>query len=134
MITINEEFKKILSLNTISWDHLYFQNVTSYVKNEGLWLEFGVCSGRTINLISKCTNTKVYGFDSFYGYTEEFGPFKKGAYNYNGIPPNFEVPNNVKLIVGFSFIVYLSTLILSSLDKIIDGIDLIVSKIFIFYI
>lgn len=99
MITINEEFEKILSLNTISWDHLYFQNVTSYVKNEGLWLEFGVCSGRTINLISKCTNTKVYGFDSFYGLPEDWGNHqKKGSYGRSGNLPN--VNDNVELIDG----------------------------------
>jgi hypothetical protein len=99
MITINEELEKIQSLKVTPWDDSYFQTVTSYVKNEGLWLEFGVCSGRTINLISKCTDNTVYGFDSFYGLPEDWGNHqKKGSYTREGSLP--EVNDNVRLIVG----------------------------------
>lgn len=99
MITIDSELEKILSLKTTPWDDAYFQTVTSYVQNEGLWLEFGVCSGRTINLISKCTNNKVYGFDSFYGLPEDWGNHQgKGSYTRDGNLPN--VNSNVELVVG----------------------------------
>lgn len=99
MITIEQELEKILSTKTISWDDSYFQNVTSYVKNKGLWLEFGVCSGRTINLISRCTDNKVYGFDSFYGLPEDWGNHqKKGSYSKDGNLPT--VNHNVELVVG----------------------------------
>ena len=99
MIAIDGELRKILDLKTTPWDNLYFQTVTSHVKNKGLWLEFGVCSGRTINLISKCTNNKVYGFDSFYGLPEDWGNHqKKGSYSTDGNLPS--VRDNVELIVG----------------------------------
>ena len=99
MIAIDGELRKILDLKTTPWDNLYFQTVTSHVKNKGLWLEFGVCSGRTINLISKCTNNKVYGFDSFYGLPEDWGDHqKKGSYSRDGNLP--QVNDNVELIVG----------------------------------
>lgn len=99
MITINEELEKILSTKIISWDDSYFNNVTSNVKNEGLWLEFGVCSGRTINLISECTEQIVYGFDSFYGLPEDWENHqKKGTYSTDGNLPS--VRPNVELVVG----------------------------------
>jgi hypothetical protein len=99
MITVDSELNKILSLKTIPWDDSYFQNVTSYVHNEGLWLEFGVCSGRTINLISKCTDNTVYGFDSFYGLPEDWGNHQeKGTYTRDGNLPT--VNHNVELVVG----------------------------------
>jgi hypothetical protein len=99
MITVNGELEKILSLNTTPWDDAYFKTVTSHVENEGLWLEFGVCSGRTINLISECTDNTVYGFDSFYGLPEDWGNHQeKGTYTRDGNLPT--VNHNVELIVG----------------------------------
>lgn len=99
MRTINDELEKILSLNTTPWDNFYFQKCTSYVRNNGLWLEFGVCSGRTINLIAKCTTNTVYGFDSFYGLPEDWGNHqRKGSYTREGILPSVE--SNVELVVG----------------------------------
>jgi hypothetical protein len=99
MISVKGELKKILSLKTTPWDNTYFKTVTSNVQNEGLWLEFGVCSGRTINLISECTNNTVYGFDSFYGLPEDWGNHqKKGTYSTYGNLPN--VNSNIELVVG----------------------------------
>ena len=64
-----------------------------------LWLEFGVASGNTINYISKFTNDKVYGFDSFEGLPEKWRDgFDKGAFNRNGDLP--KVHSNVELIKG----------------------------------
>lgn len=99
MISVNEELEKILSLKTTPWDDVYFKTITSHVENEGLWLEFGVCSGRTINLISECTDNTVYGFDSFYGLPEDWGNHQeKGTYTRDGNLPN--VNCNVELVVG----------------------------------
>ncbi len=69
-------------------------------KEDTLWLEFGVATGRTINYISYFTNDKVYGFDSFEGLPEDWrSGFGKGAFNRNG---NFPVVNsNVELIKGW---------------------------------
>jgi hypothetical protein len=65
----------------------------------GLWLEFGVFSGKSINIISKYTENIVYGFDSFEGLPEDWRPgYEKGKFNMNGNYPT--VNKNVKLIKG----------------------------------
>jgi hypothetical protein len=69
-------------------------------KPNTLWLEFGVASGDTINYISKFTNEKVYGFDSFEGLPEYWRDgFDKGTFNRDGVFP--KVNNNVVLIKGW---------------------------------
>ena len=100
MLTESKVLDQILTINPSAWDDTYFKTTTSYVKNSGLWLEFGVCSGRTINLISPNTENKVYGFDSFYGLPEDWGDHqKKGSYSRDGDLP--QVNDNVELVVGF---------------------------------
>src|SRR5450631_2069107 len=48
---------------------------------EGLILEFGVYSGRTINHMAALTQEKLFGFDSFEGLPEDWRPdFKKEAF------------------------------------------------------
>jgi hypothetical protein len=47
-----------------------FEDLELKHKADTLWLEFGVWKGTTINYISKFTDDKVYGFDSFYGLPE----------------------------------------------------------------
>ena len=65
-----------------------------------LWLEFGVYTGNTINYISKFTNNKVYGFDSFEGLPEKWRDgFNKGTFNLNGTLPR--VNSNVELVKGW---------------------------------
>lgn len=99
MLTESKVLDQILTINPTAWDDSYFKTTTSYVKNSGLWLEFGVCSGRTINLISRNTEDKVYGFDSFYGLPEDWGDHqKKGSYSRDGDLP--QVNDNVELVVG----------------------------------
>lgn len=69
-------------------------------KPNTLWLEFGVCSGTTINYISKFTNDKIYGFDSFEGLPEKWRDgFDKGMFTQNGILPR--VNGNVELVKGW---------------------------------
>ena len=66
----------------------------------GLNLEFGVFSGRTINLSSeKYPERAFYGFDSFEGLPEDWREgFLKGHFSLNGnFPP---VNSNVVLIKG----------------------------------
>ena len=77
-----------------------FENMKLQHKPNTLWLEFGVASGNTINYISKFTNDKVYGFDSFEGLPEKWRDgFDKGAFNKNGYLP--QVNSNVELIKGW---------------------------------
>ena len=83
-------FQKYLDILTFA-----LQNVSV----EGLYLEFGVYTGRTINHISSLVpNHTVYGFDSFEGLpcTWRTG-FEKGAFKTNKLP---DVNSNVVLIKG----------------------------------
>ncbi|MAU98563.1 MAG: methyltransferase [Fulvimarina sp.] len=65
----------------------------------GLHLEFGVASGKTINLIASCTKERVYGFDTFTGLPEDWRTgFAGGAFDQRGNLP--EVSENVELIAG----------------------------------
>ena len=77
-----------------------FEKMKLRHKPDTLWLEFGVATGKTINYISRFTNEKVYGFDSFEGLPEKWRDgFDKGAFNRNGnMPP---VNGNVELIKGW---------------------------------
>lgn len=68
---------------------------------DGLFMEFGVRSGRTINHIAaRRPNVTVHGFDSFEGLPEAWAGYTmdKGAFGGEGIP---EVESNVRLHVGW---------------------------------
>jgi hypothetical protein len=76
-----------------------FENMKLVHKPNTLWLEFGVASGNTINYISKFTQDKVYGLDSFEGLPEFWRDgFDKGFFNRDGIQPL--VNDNVILVKG----------------------------------
>jgi len=72
------------------------------VKNacvDGLFMEFGVWQGRSINYISSCTDRIVNGFDSFEGIPDEWEGMPSGSYStYNKLP---EVNPNVRLHKGW---------------------------------
>ena len=66
------------------------------VSQGDLYLEFGILSGKTVNVIaSQVGGRPVYGFDSFEGLPENWGPgFRKGAFKTNKLPivlPNVQV-------------------------------------------
>jgi hypothetical protein len=67
---------------------------------DGLVLEFGVFSGRTINHIAELLpGKKVYGFDSFQGLPEKWRDgFEKGAFSRRDVP---SVRENIELVVGW---------------------------------
>ena len=67
---------------------------------EGLFLEFGVYSGRTINAIADAKiNKTIHGFDSFEGLPETWrSGFEKGVFRKSKLP---QVRNNVKLHIGW---------------------------------
>lgn len=75
------------------------------VSDDGLWLEFGVFTGASINRIATWNpQHKVYGFDSFEGLPEHWEGrtdhvMGKGTFNLGGnMPPVLE---NVELIKGW---------------------------------
>lgn len=91
------------------------------VEIDGLWLEFGVFTGRSIEQLSRKAPSDIYGFDCFEGLPEHWDTGNpKGAFSLNGqIPPGYIIgdnhsmfdtslplnwkpwPDNVKLIKGF---------------------------------
>ena len=73
-----------------------------HAPKEGLVLEFGVWSGRTINTIADGVGSsrKVHGFNSFEGLPEDwFGVYKKGYFHTGGTLP--KVRSNVILHKGW---------------------------------
>ena len=79
----------------------YLRYVLSQTSTEGKYLEFGVYSGATINLISATLPEKIiYGFDSFEGLPETWRTgFDEKVFNRNGNLP--QVNKNVRLIKGW---------------------------------
>lgn len=73
----------------------------SLVKKEGMFLEFGVYSGSTINIIAdKYRNEKIYGFDSFEGLPEDWNGWtlEQSYFKTQSLP---KVRENVILIKGW---------------------------------
>jgi len=71
----------------------------SKVKFDGLFMEFGVFKGKSINYIaSQIGDKKVYGFDSFEGMPEYFMGQPVGTFKLNNLP---EVRSNVELVKGY---------------------------------
>ena len=65
----------------------------------GLYCEFGVFKGESINFIASETSHTIHGFDSFEGLPEEWTPgFPKAAFELEQIP---EVRRNVVLHKGW---------------------------------
>jgi hypothetical protein len=65
----------------------------------GLWLEFGVFRGESINCLARLSSGTVYGFDSFEGLPARwFRLYPQGAFSTEGAAPPVEP--NVELIKG----------------------------------
>lgn len=82
--------------------NLYYDYVLSRISHKnGLYLEFGVYKGGSINYISdRIGNNIIYGFDSFEGLPEGWLPgYQKGKFNENGELP--VVNGNVRLVKGW---------------------------------
>tara|TARA_B100001540_G_scaffold301782_1_gene308637 strand:+ start:449 stop:1756 length:1308 start_codon:yes stop_codon:yes gene_type:complete len=54
---------------------------------DGLYLEFGVGNGTSINYISSIIKDNIHGFDSFEGLPEAWNHLPEKAFSSNGIPP-----------------------------------------------
>jgi hypothetical protein len=75
----------------------YYMDVLRHAKQDGLWLEFGVWVGTSINLIAsimkmynKHHNT-IYGFDSFEGLPENWADPKTGEIQEEGLKGCFDL-------------------------------------------
>lgn len=66
---------------------------------DGLFCEFGVFSGTSINYIARRISSRVYGFDSFAGLPERWSDgFPAGHFARKDLP---QVRGNVELITGW---------------------------------
>lgn len=82
--------------------NLYYDYVLNHIPyKNGLYLEFGVYQGGSINYISdRIGDHIIYGFDSFEGLPDGWLPgYPKGKFNENGELP--EVNDNVRLVKGW---------------------------------
>lgn len=72
-----------------------------YVVDDGLFLEFGVYRGESVNFIATlCAEKTIYGFDSFEGLPEDWhAGGEKGTFSLHGKVP--EVNSNVQLVKGW---------------------------------
>jgi len=77
------------------WDYtrrfrLYQEVITSEQLDTNInYLEFGVADGASFNWWMEQVNhrdARFYGFDTFTGLPEDFGPYKKGTFNSGKIP------------------------------------------------
>lgn len=79
--------------------HAFLAHAMNLAKNDGLILEFGVASGRTITWIADQAVGIVHGFDSFEGLPEAwYGNYRRGTFARDHMP---DVPHNVTLIEGW---------------------------------
>jgi hypothetical protein len=87
----------MLTATNIENDLGLLSHAVGLIKNDGLILEFGVASGRTINHLASLSEQKVFGFDVFSGLPETWRTgFEKGAFA-QSLP---DVRKNVELVVG----------------------------------
>ncbi len=92
-----EHFSPSTRLFTLSNSGLAY--AVENAKIDGMFLEFGVWQGRSINFISSCTDRTVHGFDSFEGIPEAWEGEPSGAYSTFGKLP--DVNTNVELHRGW---------------------------------
>lgn len=92
--------EKMLTVRTFSHNFDLLKYALSKVEIEGLYLEFGVFSGNTINHISRIkSNQVIYGFDSFEGLPEDWrSGFEEKCFSVKTLP---QVNRNVELIKGW---------------------------------
>jgi hypothetical protein len=76
------------------------RDAARHAANPGLWLEFGVYEGASINEIARVAPGPVYGFDSFEGLPQKWTPsYPSGRFSLHGRLP--EVRPNVVLVQGW---------------------------------
>lgn len=107
-----EELDKIPDLHYKALNYVFEEKM---VPDNGLWLEFGVYAGGTINRIARCTTkNNIFGFDSFEGLPEAWtgrieswdttghargSTYGPGTFSLGGVMP--PVAGNVRLIKGW---------------------------------
>lgn len=86
------------SAERFSHDAALLRHSVAKARPDGLFLEFGVASGRTLRIIAESHPGAVYGFDGFNGLPEDWRPgFAAGAFAQK--PP--ETLPNAELVIGW---------------------------------
>lgn len=102
MTTIEQEIALIAAAEKVRYYYdidEFYSRVCALVKVPGLWLEFGVFKGHSLNKIAACTTATVYGFDSFQGLPEDWrSNYPKGRFVVEELP---SVKSNVQLCPGW---------------------------------
>ena len=94
-------YKNMVCVPTFPSHEILRAYAVSFIKAEGIVLEFGVFQGKSINALADFLKDRlIYGFDSFEGLPEDwvYGTFK-GHFDVQGILPR--VKENVVLIKGW---------------------------------
>lgn len=91
----------MLQIHSTTSRNAVLQQALEKISIKGQYLEFGVFSGKTINLIAEHKpNETIYGFDSFEGLPESWRDgYLPGHFNKNNKLP--KVLKNVELIKGW---------------------------------
>ncbi len=77
------------------YHYAYWARVVPLISIEGLWCEFGVYRGRSIQRIAKLSNHVIYGFDCFEGLPEDWDlDNPKGCYGSGGVIPKGAIVGN----------------------------------------
>lgn len=84
---------------------LLIRKTINHIDKNGDVLEFGVCTGRSLKIISECLpENTIYGFDSFTGLPEAWpgreSDHKKGKYSVGGKKPEIE-NKNIQYVTGY---------------------------------
>ncbi len=89
-------------------NHSYWEYLKYCIKqanSDGIWMEFGVGSGKSISFIAQNNpDAEIIGFDSFCGLPEDWifsdkKVYKKESYSRNGIAPKLSF-KNIELVKG----------------------------------
>lgn len=95
-----EFYEQHLTTAEVFDDHdALIDHAVGMAKPDGLFLEFGVATGRTITRIAGSRDGAVFGFDSFEGLPESwYAGYGQGSFARTDLPP---VPDNVTLVKGW---------------------------------
>ena len=91
--------EKMSHVSSYSDKFKLFDAILKDTAKVGLWLEFGVYRGETLNYIASYAPAVIYGFDSFEGLPEFWRDgFDKGAFGINEMP---EASQKARLVKGW---------------------------------
>jgi hypothetical protein len=95
---IDEQMPRVRSFST-RWNLMRFSLQSADSRLKGLYCEFGVESGESINFIASLVKQPVHGFDSFEGLPDAWRDgYPKGTFAVEKLPP---VRSNVVLHKGW---------------------------------